>query len=185
MLSARQPAPKINAISLSGRRIDLDEFRGKKVLVKFHRFSGCPVARRQIDDLVDQQETLNAAGVETIVVLHSSDEKMRPNFHEVPDLHLIPDPDKVLYRAYRVEFRWRRLFSLASWRETLLSLVRGYVPQFRRFEGGITGIPADFLLDEAGTIVAAHYGRHFGDSWTVDGVVAAAPVGSRPLTSRR
>ena len=74
MLSTKQPAPPIDTVSLSGRPIDLGEFHGKKVLVKFHRFSGCPVARRQIHDLIEDQEALNAAGIETIVVLHSSQE---------------------------------------------------------------------------------------------------------------
>ena len=176
MLSPAQPAPPIDAVSLSGRPISLGEFRGKTVLVKFHRFSGCPVARRQVHDLIEDQEALNAAGIETIVVLHSSQEKMRPNFEEVPGLHLIADPEKALYRAYQAEFLWRRLLSAASWRETFASLVRGYLPQFTRFQGGIVGIPSDFLLDEQGTIIATHYGQHFGDSWTAADALQAAGV---------
>ncbi len=177
MLSTNQPAPPIDAVSLSDRPIDLEEFHGKKVLVKFHRFSGCPVARRQIHDLIDDQEALNAAGIETIVVLHSSQEKMRPNFDEVPGLHLIADPKKALYRAYQTEFSWRRLLlSAASWRETFASFARGYLPQFNRFQGGIIGIPSDFLLDEHGTIIATHYGQHVGDSWTAADALQAAGV---------
>jgi hypothetical protein len=30
------------------------------------------------------------------------------------------------------------------------------------------GLPADFLLDPDGTVVAAHYGRHADDQWSVD-----------------
>jgi peroxiredoxin len=177
MLSTQQPAPPINTVSISGRPIDLSEFRGKKVLVKFHRFSGCPIARRQIHDLIEGQEALNAAGIETIVVLHSSEEKMRPNFDEVPGLHLIADPDKTLYDAYQAEFLWRRLLSVATWAETLVSFARGYLPQFNRFQGGIIGVPCDFLLDTNGTIIATHYGRHFGDSWTAADALQAAAVG--------
>jgi peroxiredoxin len=177
MLSTTQPAPPIDAVSLSGRHLDLGEFHGKKVLVKFHRFSGCPVARRQVHDLIEDQEALNAAGIETIVVLHSSPEKMRPNFDEVPGLHLIADPRKVLYRAYRAEFRWRRLLSAGSWRETFASFARGYLPQFNRFQGGIIGVPSDFLIDEHGTLIATHYGQHFGDSWTAADALQAAGVG--------
>jgi peroxiredoxin len=132
MLSTKQPAPPIDAVSIFGRHVDLSDFRGKKVLVKFHRFSGCPVARRQIHDLVEGQAALNAAGIETIVVLHSSEEKMRPNFDEVPGLHLIGDREKTLYQAYQAEFLWRRLLSAATWAETLTSFTRGYLPQFNR-----------------------------------------------------
>jgi thioredoxin-dependent peroxiredoxin len=177
MLSTKQPAPPIDAVSISGRPVDLSEFRGKKVLVKFHRFSGCPVARRQIHDLVEGQEALNAAGIETIVVLHSSEEKMRPNFDEVPGLHLIGDREKTLYQAYQAEFLWRRLLSAATWAETLTSFTRGYLPQFNRFQGGIIGVPCDFLLDEDSTIIATHYGKHFGDTWTVTDALQAAAAG--------
>ena len=177
MLNTKQPAPPINTVSISGRPIDLVDFRGKKVLVKFHRFSGCPVARRQIHDLIEEQEALNAAGIETIVVLHSSAKKIRPNFAEVPGLHLIADPEKTLYRAYQAEFLWRKLLAAQTWAETLASFRRGYLPQFNRFQGGIIGVPSDFLLDENGTIIATHYGRHFGDSWTAAEALRAAGVG--------
>jgi len=177
MLKKQQRAPAINAVSLSGRPVDLRELQGKKVLVKFHRFSGCPVARSQVNDLIEAQEALSTAGIETIVVLHSSADKMHPNFDEVPGLHLIPDRGKDLYRAYQAEFCWRKLFSLASWRATFASFARGYFPQFTRFEGGILGVPCDFLVNERGTIAATHYGTHFGDSWTAADALQAATVG--------
>ncbi|MBV9194038.1 MAG: hypothetical protein JO168_07810 [Solirubrobacterales bacterium] len=143
------------------------------MLVEFHRFSGCPIARCQVDDLIEAQQALSTAGIETIVVLHSSEEKMNPNFDEVPGLHLIADREKRLYRAYQAEFRWRKLFSLASWRATF---ARGYFPQITRFQGGILGVPCDFLIDEHGTLAAAHYGTHFGDSWTAADALQAATV---------
>jgi hypothetical protein len=67
---------------------------GKKVLVRFHRLSGCPDRPQQVHDPIEDQEALNAAGIETTVVLHSNQEKMRTNFDEVPGLHLIADPQK-------------------------------------------------------------------------------------------
>jgi peroxiredoxin Q/BCP len=174
MLRVNEPAPPIDAVSLSGRRVDLAGLRGRKVLVKFHRFSGCPVCRRQVQDLLREQELLAGDGIETIVVLHSSAEKMKPNFDEVPGLHLVPDPDKALYRAYQAEFSWRRFLSTASWRETFASFRRGYFPQLSRFQGGVVGVPCDFLVDEEGMIAAAHYGAHFGDSWSAaEGLEAA------------
>ena len=34
-------------------------------------------------------------------------------------------------------------------------------------DGGITGNPADFIVDAAGRIAFAHYGRHYADSLTI------------------
>jgi hypothetical protein len=30
------------------------------------------------------------------------------------------------------------------------------------------GLPADFLIDPDGSVVAVHYGRHADDQWSVD-----------------
>jgi hypothetical protein len=62
MLTKNQLAPAIRTTSVSGQPINLSTLRGKReVLIKFHRFSGCPVARCQIDDLLKRQDELNAA----------------------------------------------------------------------------------------------------------------------------
>jgi len=36
------------------------------------------------------------------------------------------------------------------------------------------GLPAEFLIDASGTIVASHYGEHSSDQWTVDEVLGMA-----------
>jgi len=178
MLTASRSAPRSHLTCLSGERLDLHNFRGRPVLVKFHRFSGCPVARHQIDQFIARLPELTGAGVEMIIVLHSSADKVAPNFAERSGLHIVADRDKTLYRAWACTFDRRRLLSPASWRATLAALRHGYLPQPTRFQGGVVGIPADFLIDGAGLIAEAHYGRHFGDSWTVDDVLARLSTGT-------
>jgi len=41
-------------------------------------------------------------------------------------------------------------------------------------EGGVTGMPADVLVDETGAVPAVHYGAHADDAWSVDEVLAHA-----------
>jgi hypothetical protein len=146
--------------------------REREVLIKFHRFSGCPVARCQIDDLLKRQDELNAAGIETIVFLHSRAAKILPNFQEIPGLHIVADRQKAFYREYQSRFLWRKLFSAASWRATFSAFTKGYLPQFNRFEAGVVGLPSDFLVDKTARIIDVHYGEHFGDSWTVSEVLS-------------
>ncbi len=38
-------------------------------------------------------------------------------------------------------------------------------------EGGALGLPADFLVNSDGKIVAVHYGRHAYDQWSVDELI--------------
>ena len=41
-------------------------------------------------------------------------------------------------------------------------------------EGGVLGLPADFLINADGKIVASHYGRYAYDQWSVDELLALA-----------
>jgi hypothetical protein len=167
-----QQAPAIHATTINNQDISLSGLIGKKVLIKFHRFSGCPVAQRQIHELMERQNELNASGIETIVFLHSTKEMILPVYKEVPGLHIIPDRHKKFYRLYQSEFSWKKLLSIASWKENFKSFFKGYFPLFNRFQGGITGIPSDFLVDKKGVITDLHYGKHIGDSWTVSEIIA-------------
>lgn len=172
MLIKNQTAPAINSISISGQSINLSALKNKKVLIKFHRFSGCPIVQSQIHALINQQNQLNDAGYETIIFMHSSKEKIDPVYKEVPGLHIIADRQKRFYRLYNAEFSWKKLFSASSWRQTFSAILKGYFPLFNRFQGGIIGVPADFLINEQGIITNLHYGNHFGDSWSVTEVLA-------------
>jgi hypothetical protein len=41
-------------------------------------------------------------------------------------------------------------------------------------EGGRYGLPADFLVSPDGIVLAAHYGEHADDQWSVDTVLLLA-----------
>jgi peroxiredoxin len=171
MLTKNQLAPRLSTQTINGENVDLSGYRGKKVLIKFHRFSGCPVARFQVNEFIGRQKELNIAGIETIIFLHSSVNKVQSNFKEVPGLHIIADKQKIFYQLFQSEFSWKALFLIDSWRSTFTSVFQGYFPHFNKFEGGITGIPSDFLVDEQGKIVDLNYGKHFGDTWSVSEVL--------------
>lgn len=174
MLSINQQAPQINAVSIGGDPVDLAALRARgPVLVKFHRFSGCPIAQSQVGDLLQRRPQLREAGIETIVVLHNSVAKVQGVFEEAPGVHIVADREKQIYRAYGARFLWRAMLSVASWGATLRSIARGHLPKPTRFQGGVVGVPADFLVDRSGKIVSLNYGRHYGDSWSADDAVAA------------
>jgi peroxiredoxin len=171
MLTINQLAPQIKVKTISGEDLDLHGLKGKRVLLKFHRFSGCPVAQNEVSEFVKRQKELFSTGVETIVFLHNNKEKVLPVFQELPGFHLVADRQKLFYNIYHAQFSWKGIFSLATWRAIFSAFFNGYFPRITKFQGGIVGIPADFLLDENSRIVDVHYGRHFGDSWTVSEVL--------------
>jgi len=164
MLVEGQPAPDFTVESISGQRIELSQLRGRKVLVKFHRFAGCPVARRQIAAFVSRHAELTRGGIETIIFLHSSRQNLIATFLEAPSIHIVGDQSKRVYRLFSSAFRFRSLFAPGSWTATFASFMQGYFPVFTRFEGGILAVPSDFLVDENGILKKVHYGSDFGDT---------------------
>jgi hypothetical protein len=145
------------------------EKRGAHQVSSVQRMSRCTVPDRRPAQATRRTER---RGIETIVFLHSRAAKILPNFQEIPGLHIVADRQKAFYREYQSRFLWRKLFSAASWRATFSAFTKGYLPQFNRFEGGVVGLPSDFLVDKTGKIIDVHYGEHFGDSWTVSEVLS-------------
>ncbi|HJW29314.1 MAG TPA: redoxin domain-containing protein, partial [Saprospiraceae bacterium] len=137
MLTTYQLAPEIRTRTISDLPIDLHKLQGKKVVIKFHRFSGCPVARREIKAFISRQKELFAAGIETIVFLHNTRDKVLPVFTELPGLHVIADRQKLYYEKYHAQFSWLKLLSFASWRVTIAAICHGFFPKFAKFQGGI------------------------------------------------
>jgi hypothetical protein len=54
------------------------------------------------------------------------------------------------------------------------------VTRLRSGPGGHFGLPADFLIAPTGQVLAAKYGRHASDHWSVDEVVLLAGRLSAP-----
>jgi hypothetical protein len=55
-----------------------------------------------------------------------------------------------------------------------LTLLGRFRAPAARQDGGHLGLPADFLVDSRGTVIAAKYGAHADDQWSVDELLARA-----------
>lgn len=88
---------------------------------------------------------------------------------------MVADPLKDLYRTLGVESSPRALFNprLYPGVPAVLAQVARTALRFRRAPRlaptrGQRGLPADFLLDARGQVVAVKYGLHASDQWSVD-----------------
>ena len=140
--------------------------------VQFRRFAGCPVCNFHLMTMARRHDEIAAAGVQSIVFFHSEAEEMRRYQSRLP-FDCVADPRKQHYRAWGVETSWtallhpRVLLNGARW---VLMARRLY----RKAENGILGLPADFLVDPRGTLLAVKYGVHADDQWSVDELLAIA-----------
>jgi peroxiredoxin len=157
-------APVFTAQTLGGRLVDLAALRGRTVLLKFYRFATCPVCNLHLHHFIKDYRHLEALGLTTVVLFHSPAAKVEESRREATPFDLVPDPDKRIFRAYGVETGWAGMVSPAVMRDYMRALAAGFPPGMLTSDGGITGNPADFIVDADGRIAFAHYGRHYADS---------------------
>ncbi|HSA50558.1 MAG TPA: AhpC/TSA family protein, partial [Yinghuangia sp.] len=129
----------------------------------------CNLHLRSIERRHDE---IRAAGVTEVVVFHSPAAELREHVHALP-FAVVADPDKLLYREFGVESSPRALLSPRAWGPILASLGRSVVrvlrgldrlPESKQPQGRL-GLPADFLIDPTGTVVACKFGEHVYDQW--------------------
>lgn len=169
-LTVGRRAPVFAATSLAGVTVAIPD-PAALVHLQFRRFAGCPVCNLHLRGFAARVDELRAAGVREVAVFHSDAATMRPYQGDLP-FDVIADPGRALYRQFGVEAGWRSILDPRAWGAMLRGMFVRSSPL--RGEGGHLGLPADFLIAPDGTIVAARYGRHAADHWSLDELLALA-----------
>lgn len=161
--------------------------------LQFRRFAGCPVCNLHLRSVTRRHAEVEAAGVREVVVFHSSAAELLPHVAGLP-FAVVADPGKRLYAEFGVESSWRSLLAPRAWGPVVRAVLsalphvargREHLPS-NRPTGGRLGLPADFLLSPSGDVLAAKYGEHVYDQWSVEEILQLAaehgPVARRRTT---
>ncbi|WP_371493449.1 AhpC/TSA family protein [Kitasatospora sp. NBC_00374] len=182
-------APDLTLTDVTGASVPLPYPDGL-VHLQFRRFAGCPVCNLHLRRFAVRHGELRAARVLEVAVFHSPASELAPYVDGLP-FPLVADPGQAIYRAYGVERGARALLDPRVWPTIVRAAARSLVAVLRGRErlpaarplGGRYGLPADFLVSADGRVLAAHYGAHAADHWSVEQVLAlaaghrTAPVG--------
>jgi peroxiredoxin len=146
----------------------------QKLHLQFRRHAGCPICNTHLRSVTLRLDEIKAAGIREVVFFHSSAELLR-EYQEALPYDVIPDPDRDIYRAFGVEKSWRAIMTP----KVLASVAKGFAQQSGRGTLGTAteshlGLPADFLIDTDGTVLAVKYGEHGADQWSVDELLELA-----------
>lgn len=152
-----------------------------RVHLQFRRFAGCPICSTHLHGFAERHAEIAAAGITEVVFFHSAAEHLQGYQRQLP-FAVIADPERRCYRRFGVEQGVR---SLADPRALAAAVRSGRRWLAHRGEPGWAGVgendgtshlglPADFLIDPDGTVLAAHYGRHADDQWSVDEMLRLA-----------
>lgn len=159
------------------------------VHLQFRRFAGCPVCHLHLRSVVRRHAEIEAAGIREVVLFHSAAAELRPHVADFP-FAVIADPEQRLYQEFGVESSPRSLLDPRAWGPVLWGIARSAVEvargrerlPARRQPNGRLGLPADLLIGPDGRVLAAKYGEHVYDQWSVDELLRLAaaryPVGA-------
>jgi peroxiredoxin len=145
-----------------------------RIHLQFRRHAGCPICNTHLRSVTLRLDEIQAAGIREVVFFHSTAELLREFQEELP-YDVIPDPDRQVYRDFGVEKSWRAIMTP----KVLASVAKGFAQQSGKGTLGTAteshlGLPADFLIDTDGTVLAVKYGDHGADQWSVDELLALA-----------
>lgn len=157
-------APEFVAESIGGRLVSLELLRGRPLLLKFYRFATCPICSLHMHRFIGDHHRVVEAGLTTVAFFHSPADKIAGAQDIAAPFDLVADPAKRIFTAYGVERGLRGFVSPAVVRDYATALVSGYRPGLLSHDGGVTGNPADFIIDPSGRVAFAHYGKHYADS---------------------
>ena len=170
-LSVGQTIDMQNLETINSTFIDIP-FKTQITHLQFRRFSGCPICTLHLQSFVQRHIDLVDRGIHEVAVFHSSKDVLL-TYEAITPFAIIADPNKQLYQQFGVEKSVASVFHPAA----LSAAVRGFIKyRFRpseKFESYF-GLPADFLIDKDGTVLACNYGKHADDHWSVDEVITLA-----------
>jgi len=179
-LTADHVVPARQLTTVSGAPVPVPD-PDSLVHLQFRRFAGCPVCNLHLRSFARRNDEVIAAGVREVAVFHAPAGDLRPHVADLP-FAVVADPGKRLYAEFGVEPAKRALLDPRAWPaivtgvlNSLWGIVRRRHPAPRlNPHGGRFGLPADFLIESDGQILAAKYGQHAGDHWPVGELLTRA-----------
>lgn len=146
--------------------------------LQFRRFAGCPICNLHVHEFRRRHAELQQAGLQELIFFHSPRQQLL-EWHKDMPFALIADPNLHFYRRFAVERGGLALLHPRAWWAGLRGLLRHGL-RLPAMGERIDGLPADFLLDGQGRVLACHYGQHADDQWSVAEVLQLAATARVP-----
>ena len=173
-----QPGDAMTPFSLpaiDGSLFDTNSLRGRRYLLSFFRYASCPFCNLRLHKLTTRYKELDNSFT-IVAVFDSSLENLQLNAQkQYAPFPILADQDNACFKLYEIEHSLPGMLKSMFVRLPALldaMILKGYVPWC--IKGSITGMPADFLVDENGVIQTAYYGKDAGDHLTFSQIKAFA-----------
>jgi peroxiredoxin Q/BCP len=161
-----QEAPDFVVKDIDGKTIRLQDYKGKKLLLCFFRYAGCPFCNLLLHSFSERYPKLHDNGLEILAFVQSPRESVvdypltRQNPR--PPFPLIPDPKRNVYNLYDVNDSLTKFARGVVKAPRLLNqLYKHHFPQ-GKIDGSLLLMPAFFLIGPNElTIYESYYSPDF------------------------
>jgi peroxiredoxin Q/BCP len=173
-------APMFHTVDHTGKRVSLERYRGRKLLLAFFRNSACALCNLRVHQFIKRSSQWQLHGLDVIALFESPAQ----SFHSFvgkqnAPFPLVADPKAIIYDLYGVETSEEKVQATLSESNTKFVIAEAEALGFKlTSEAGSNfhRIPAEFLIDAEGIVQVTHYNRIITDNLpieTIDRFVAA------------
>lgn len=164
-LEVKQSAPTFSIADINGKNVNLNDYRGKKVLITFYRNVGCPVCNLRFHELQDESSFFESKGLILLSIYESSADQMKKYLDgETAYSIMIPNEEQNLYTLYSVEKNMGKVMK-GMFHGAMGKMKKGkklFKTKIKQ-DGTQDRIGAEFLIDENGNLLKVYYGKFIGD----------------------
>ncbi len=153
-----------NLIDVQGTTINTENYKGKKLMISFYRYSECMYCNLRIHQLCQRYEEFKEQGLHIIAFFQSPKEDILKSLdhHNIP-FPVIAEPDRAIYKQYKVVEHstigfLKSLFKVGT---SISAMKAGYF--MKSGIGSKTLLPADFLVNEDQVISTAFYANDISE----------------------
>lgn len=163
-LKAGMNAPNFNYKTTSQQSLDFYKtVAGKKSVIFFLRYIGCPVCHMKMHDLISGHKDFSAAGLQVFVALQSTPASVMEGLAGIKTpFTVICDANEDVFALYGVAPGNLCGYLAPS---VIMKAVRASRAGYRhgKKEGKEMQLPAVFIINGDGKIAYAYYGKNIGD----------------------
>jgi len=158
-----EDAKLFNVVDVFDRKINLEDYRGKKLMLSFYRYASCPLCNMRVHQLISEYDKFQESNMEMLGFFQSPKKSILEYVGKQDSpFPIIPDPKRKVYKDYGIESSlWGYIKGGAIKLGKMLKALKGF--GLGRMEGNKTLIPADFLIGPDLKIEVAYYGKDIGD----------------------
>jgi thioredoxin-dependent peroxiredoxin len=170
-ISPPQEAPNFTLKDVNGATINLNDYKGKKVMLTFYRNVGCPVCNVRFHELQKQADFFKTKGLVLLAVYESTATNMKKYLENDEPFYaiMIPNPEQNLFELYDIERSMGKMMK-GMFHGAMRKMKQGkkLFKQEIEQDGNSNRIGADFIIDEKGNVQTAYYGKYVGDHLSIE-----------------